>query len=429
MTTAPRALRVGILLGDNLVEERVFRDHAPITFGQSLRCALSIPGDGIPHEHVLFVRDEGRVLLRPLPGMTGKIAQGGAVRTELAGGIAIEKGARGKLQLGDATILFQEIAAPPIAPRPVLPASLRGSLGDRIDRRLAVIIGASVLAHLGIAIAAWIDDADTHSMLETPVAQQYRQEMIDVTIPDEPSLPTTAVDPGPGAATPVAPVQTARPIVSRPRVTTQAPTAMTEGEAQRIASILTGEEVGQTGASDLNKRQPGADLGKQIDAVGDRRIVVGNEDGGFRQRPREGIDPDKRQVAGDPDQIRDEIPKGPERDPRTRIQIRPLPAEGPGTTLTVKMVLDKINAVYMPGLQRCYKKGLLGDSTLSGKVALSFTVTERGGLDEAKAAGVTSEVDACISSAMATWHFAIPRDKDGEATEQGFKLALALQPG
>src|SRR4051812_12885612 len=166
----PRALRVGILLGNNLVEERVFRDGQPITFGQSLRCSLSVPGDGIPHEHVLFARDNGRYVLRPLPRMNGKVAHGDTITTELAGDLVLAAGARGKLVAGDAPILFQELAAPPLAPRPVLPASIRGSLGDRIDKRLAAIIGASVVAHLAIAAFAWLDDVDTHSMLETPIA-------------------------------------------------------------------------------------------------------------------------------------------------------------------------------------------------------------------------------------------------------------------
>ncbi|MBL0219293.1 MAG: hypothetical protein IPQ07_36175 [Myxococcales bacterium] len=46
------------------------------------------------------------------------------------------------------------------------------------------------------------------------------------------------------------------------------------------------------------------------------------------------------------------------------------------------MVLDKINGVYMSGLQRCYKKGLLEDAKLGGKISMSFTVNERGGLDD-----------------------------------------------
>ncbi len=434
-----RAIRVGVLLGDNLVEEKVFRGGSPITFGQSLKCALSIPGEGIPYEHALFVHDQGRLLLRVTKSMSGRLAQAGAIQTELHRGAAvdglwsipIEKGARGKLTLGDATILFQEIAAPPLAPRPVLPASIRGSLGDRIDRRLAAIIGASVVLHLGLAVWAWNEDPETRSMLETPVAQTYRQEMLDVTIPDEPPTPapTATPDSGPGAAAPVTPTQVSRPIVKRPTVgaITKEP-GMTEDDAQRFASILTGSEVGKTGANDLRNRQPGADLGKQIDAVGDRQVVVGGDQKGFREGPRDhiGTDPKGPQIDA-PTQVANTPKQGEE--PKGRIQIKPLPPEGPGTTLTVAMVLDKINTVYMPGLQRCYKKGLVGDAKLGGKVAMSFTVSERGQLDDGSARGVSTEVDSCIGSFMQSWRFAIPRDKDGDPTDASFALTLALQPG
>ena len=437
-----RALRIGVLLGGNLVEERVLTGLAPVTFGQSLRCTLSIPGDGIPHEHVLFRPDQGRLLLCVTRAMTGRLAQRGELTSELHAGpgvdgvwtLPLEPGARGKLVIGDATLLFQELAAPPLAPRPVLPASIRGTLGDRVDRRLAVIIGASLLAHLGIAGYAWLDDLESPSLLGTNVAQQYRQEMMEVTLPEEPVAPVATTDPGPaqpttGAATPVAAVQTPRPIVARPRPT-QAPGSSVDsiGEAQRLASILTGSDPSATGFGDMHARQPGADLGKQIDAVGDRQVVIGDTNHGFREEPGPRLGTDHKPLVGDPTQVSQTTPKGPERDPGGRIHIKPLPPEGPGTTLTVQMVLDKINGVYMVGLQRCYKKGLLGDAQLSGKVAMSFTVTERGGLDDAHAQGVSSEVDACISAAMAGWRFAIPRDKDGDPTDTSFKLALALQP-
>jgi hypothetical protein len=41
--------------------------------------------------------------------------------------------ARGKIILGDMTILFQFVIAPPLQPRPQLPQSVRGRLLDRID--------------------------------------------------------------------------------------------------------------------------------------------------------------------------------------------------------------------------------------------------------------------------------------------------------
>ncbi|MBA3818494.1 MAG: hypothetical protein H0X17_06345, partial [Deltaproteobacteria bacterium] len=72
MTSSLRALRVGVLLGNTLVEDRVFLangDAAPITIGQSLRCQLSLPVDGLPAAHVLFGREQGRFVLRPAPGM------------------------------------------------------------------------------------------------------------------------------------------------------------------------------------------------------------------------------------------------------------------------------------------------------------------------------------------------------------------------
>ena len=425
--TSPRALRVGVLLGGHLVEERVFRD-GPITVGQSLACSLSVPAAGVPRTHVLVTRDEGRMLLHVPAGATGKLAHGETI-SELAGTIVLGHGARGKLVLGEATLLFQEIAAPPLAPRPVLPASVRGTLADRIDRRLAVIVGASVLAHLAIAGYAWWQDLETGSMLETPVAMQYRQEVIEVTFPDDPPAITQPAD-APGASVPATPVQTPRPIVkpTRVNVKTGAPEpAMSEDDAQKFASILTGAEVGRTGATEMGRRQPGADLGQQIDAVGDRQVVVGNDQAGFRTKDREGLGDGDGPDIKNPTEITQQKPKDGN-EPRTRIQIKPLPPEGPGTTLTVAMVLDKIRGPYMAGLQRCYKAGLLDDSTLSGKIRMSFTVSETGKLDEASASGVSPQVDSCIQTFMGTWRFAIPRDKDGDPTEQPFKLSLALQP-
>jgi hypothetical protein len=425
--TSPRALRVGVLLGGSLVEERVFRD-GPITIGQSLKCALSVPAAGVPREHVLVTRDGGRMILHVPAGASGKLAQGGMpdAITELEGTIVLGHGARGKLVLGEATILFQEIAGPPLQPRPVLPASVRGSLGDRIDRRLAAIIGASVIAHLAIAGVAWWQDVDTGSMFQTPVAVQYHQEVMEVTIPDE--LPAV-IDPAPGAAVPATPVQTPPPIVKPTRVTVKTgPVAATEDDAQRFASILTGGEVGSTGSSEMGSRSPGADLDKQIDEVGNRQIVVGSDTGGFRTKPREGIgDGPPGPTIEDPGEIAPQQPKD-DRERGGRITIKPQPLDGPGTTLTVAMVLDKIKGPYMPGLQRCYKLGLRDDSKLTGKITMSFTVTETGKLDEASARGVSSEVDSCVQNLMGTWRFAIPRDKDGDPTEQPFQLSLALQP-
>ena len=78
-------------------------------------------------------------------------------------------------------------------------------------------------------------------------------------------------------------------------------------------------------------------------------------------------------------------------------------------------MLDKINGLYMSGLQRCYRKGLVGDATLAGSVPIASPSTDAGVVDESGATGVSAEVDACICRQMTSWRFAIPKDKDGDA--------------
>lgn len=423
-----RALRIGVLLGDSLVEEKLFTGGTPITFGQSLRCAVSIPVDGVPYEHSLFVFDQGRLILRATSAMTGRFAAGAQNTTLTPGDHVLPRGVRGKIAIGDATLLFQELAAAPASPRLVLPASIRGSLGDRIDRRLAAIVGASVLLHLGIAGYAWMTDLEHRSMLETPVASIYHHETMEITLPDEP----TPVEPAqePGVAAPVAPTQVAKPVVTptrvKPATGPDAP-AMSVEDAQRFAQVLTGTEVGRNGMGPMRDRSPGADLGQQIEDVGNRPVEVGNRDETFRQQHDGRIGTDHGPNIEDPTQIAKNDPKS-ETKPGGRIKVKPIPGEKPDSTLTVAAVLDKINIVYMQGLQRCYQKGLLDDGTLQGKISMAFTVTERGTLDEQSATGVSSKVDTCVTDFMATWRFPIPKDKDGDPTEQSFKLSLQLTP-
>ncbi len=90
-TSSARALRIGVLLGGRLVEERVFRSPAPVTFGQSLRCALSIPAEGVPHEHVLFAFEGGRWAARVTARMEGRVASTTEVQDVAATATAIQR--------------------------------------------------------------------------------------------------------------------------------------------------------------------------------------------------------------------------------------------------------------------------------------------------------------------------------------------------
>ncbi|NVB83689.1 MAG: AgmX/PglI C-terminal domain-containing protein [Kofleriaceae bacterium] len=410
------------MLAGQLVEERVF--SGPVSLGQSLHCALSVPVEGIPREHLLVSRDEGRFVLHVPRGMTGRVGADDAFVDVAAGqAVTLEHGARGKLVAGEATLLIQEIATPPAVPRPQLPASIRGTLADRIDRRLAGIIGGSLVVHIALAAYAWTGDVDERPLGAPPVAM-YQEDVIDVQLPDL-SEPPPVADPSPsqqpGVATPAAPQhQTPRPIVSRP----SAPGPTQAVDSQRLANILTGGDS-ESGLGGMRSRQPGADLGKQIDEARNKQITIG--DGGHTSRVDDRARPgtvDDRPIADNPQLVTHEEPRPEET--RGRIipgDVRP----DDTTTLTPAIVLERINTLYMAGLKRCYRLGLAEDSTLGGRVKINFTVDERGKVIDPDASGVSSQVDGCVSKAMSGWRFPIPR-KNGEPSETTFTVSLALQP-
>ena len=420
--SSSRCLRVGVVLGDRLVEERIFTGEVPVTVGQSLKCALSLPVEGVPREHVLVAVDQGRCVLRLAAGMEAKIGRKGGAIDVIPGPaeLPIEAGLRGRIRVGEATILMQEIARPPLAPRPQLPASVRGSLSERIDRRLAVIVGASLLLHVAIAVWAWQGDIE-----QTPLGVPEPVATIPVDTYDITEPVLTPPAPQPGTATPVSPVQTPAPIVRPAHISTSPrPHAPTGDDAARLAAILASPDESPGGPGEMSHRQPGADLDKQIAEVRGHKITIG--DGGHTSRS----DDRARAGTGDPLRIDDptltHTPTQVEHESGGRIVVRPEPA--PGDDPLPDNVLLKIQTLYMSGLQRCYRKALVADAQLSGKVSISFTIDDRGHVTDASATGVTAQLSSCVESQMGTWRFAIPRNKAGEPTDASFHVSLVLRP-
>src|SRR5262249_20018798 len=154
---APRQkiLRIGVILGDKIVDERLVRDRGPVTIGQSAKNTFAVPAAELPRSWTLFHVDArtGKYVLTVADSMDGRISDGGQVvraATPGAPGTPPNLGpawmrpppepARGKTVAGDMTLLFHFFLAPPLQPRPQLPHSVRGSLAERIDPYLAVIL-------------------------------------------------------------------------------------------------------------------------------------------------------------------------------------------------------------------------------------------------------------------------------------------------
>jgi hypothetical protein len=445
----PRILRIGVLLGGKIVEERLIRERTSVTIGQSMKNTFSIPIEGLPLELTLFSLENGKYHLRFLNKMDGRLSAGDQVTTldALKGrgaanhgdywSVPISDNARGKLSLGDLTILFQFVTEPPRQPKPMLPASVRGSFADRLDPRLSVILGTSIIVHFAIVIIAWTTDVPVgtgiadraYNLTFTP--EEYKVEL------ETPQLDTSQQGTDADGA------QQQKGDDKKPQTPTKKPEAggggrdnaadiqlQQEETARAMADLLTGEGAGGTSEGDMSKRRPGADLGQQIADVreGGKQVAVG---GGGGRGPRGEGDP--RVGTGKGPGIQGpggtETAGGPkeEKAPSGRIQVSDKQTFD-DSSLTPDIVLAKIQSAYMAGLKRCYKEYLKKDATARGKVTLELTVNETGRTVQGKAKGFASEVDSCISGQMASWRFPVPKDKDGDPTEASFRISLQLVP-
>src|SRR5688500_4335465 len=77
----PKILRIGVILGDKIVEERLVRERGPVSIGQSAKNTFSVPAAELPRTWPLFQLHNGRYVLSVADSMDGRLSDGGEVQT------------------------------------------------------------------------------------------------------------------------------------------------------------------------------------------------------------------------------------------------------------------------------------------------------------------------------------------------------------
>jgi outer membrane biosynthesis protein TonB len=452
-----RALRIGVLLGGKIIEERLIRERADVTIGQSAKCTFSIPLEELPRQWPIFGVKDGRYLLNFTSKMDGRLSDGdrvltleqakqsGAVRHEDHWSLPLSSQARGKIALGELTLLFQFVSAPPIQPRPQLPHSVRGTFADRIDPRLSVIVASSLAIHFGLMLYAVLvnDPATGFNLAEVAARDTFADQSYTVQDFQLPEAPKADADAGakpaetPKPDKPEAPKPDRRPAgggADREPSRDATDAVALQEESVRYADMLfSDDETNATGlAGGMERRKPGSELKGQLDevAASGARTEIGG--GAAGRGPRDGGGPrvgtgTGPAVEGPAGPVSASGPDRQERVPTGRISVSDKKSFD-DSTLTPDAVLRKIQSAYMSGIKRCQKQVLLRDPTARGKVKLNFTVNESGRVVSPRANGFDSDLDSCITSLMNNWRFDVPKDTDGEPTDASFEIGLQLVP-
>jgi len=158
----PKILRIGVIQAGKIIEERLIRRRDNVTIGASPRNTIVVPASTLPRTFTLFEIQANKYRLKFSETMDGRISVNNQVlslESVRKQGLAKPKGnmlelpldesSRGKVLLGEITLLFQFVTPPPIQPRPQLPPSIRGGFVTNIDWVLATCFVCLAVTHFG----------------------------------------------------------------------------------------------------------------------------------------------------------------------------------------------------------------------------------------------------------------------------------------
>ncbi|MFO0570821.1 MAG: AgmX/PglI C-terminal domain-containing protein [Polyangiaceae bacterium] len=169
--SGPKVLRIGVVQGGRIIEERIVKQRTHVTVGPSEKAMFVISTQNLPPTFRLFELVGNDYCLNFLDGMTGRIAlptgisdlsvlKGQARRTpQGAYQIRLTEDSRGKVVVANTTILFQFVAPPPVQPKPQLPVSVTQG-ATSIDWATTMIAAFSFLLHflaIGAVYSDWLD--------------------------------------------------------------------------------------------------------------------------------------------------------------------------------------------------------------------------------------------------------------------------------
>jgi TonB family protein len=428
-----RVLRIGIVQGGRIIDERLVRSRGNISLGWSSKATFAVPSEALPKEWLLFELTPKGYVARFADAMDARIAVGNEVislaQLKQAGRIRhqgtawlllLDERSRGKISVGDLTILFQFVTPPPQQPRPRLPASVRGSWTTGLDWAFTLVAGVSFLAHLVLVI--YLRNVDWPRKPDIEEIPDRFVQMIVKAKPPEPPKQQAKTD-----------EKTEEKKVEKTVASTSAakkapvkeisPEEKARIDAERRARLA--EQVRNTGILKL--------LGAKADGSGSIADVLGKGDvdrdqekafqgvGGLTVATSDAALRGVKSGTGGSGKVADigslrgagAIASGSTGAGATEKRVSGVvKSEAPAVdgeldpALVSKEVRARIGAV-----KACYERALKRNPNLSGKIKVRWTITAAGtvsGVDIADDSMGDSEVSSCIKQLVARWRFPAP---------------------
>jgi len=425
-----KVLRIGVIQGGKIVEERVVPARQAVTVGSSSRNVIVVPQSNLPASTTVFAWQGDRYQLSFEEGVDGRIqgpqgaadfgalvSQGLAKREGRGYSVPVGEDQRGKLTLGEVTLLWQFVTPPPEAPKPVLPREAKGNHFKSMDRLFVSLLLISFLLHGGMYVALANTELPPDVTLEE-IPDRYAK----VLIPDrQPAAPVVKEEPkaeAPGE--PKAEEKKADKGEKKGDKSAETAEQAAARKAARAAAVA--KAVSSKGMLKvLGALGPGTGTGAVADVFGagggmtDVATALSGAGGvAVATDPSAGGGGRKGGGQGGAASIGDlattggggaAVAYGAKSEAKVSGSVAAEEAEIDSADIDQRK-LGSFVAARMGLIKACYENALKRNPALKGKISIRFTILETGGLADITAA-VNSlgspEVASCIMNTMRTW--------------------------
>ncbi len=413
-----KVLRIGVIRGEKMVEERVLPARQPVTIGTSPKNSIVVPQSNLPASFTAFASQGDRYTLRFEEGMKGRVdgsagstelgalvAQGLAKRDGKTYGLQVNEDQRGKLVVGEVTLLWQFVAPQAESAAAVLTKDATGNHFKSMDRLFATVLLLSFLAHSGAYVALANTEVPKEATLED-IPDRYAKVLIPERLPKKPQ-----------AEEKKAAVEQKVEKKADSEKKTESPEAVAARKAARAAAVA--KAVQSKGLLKvLGALGPGTAKGAVADVfgagggVGDVATALSGAGGVAVATDPGAAGGRKGGGQGGAASIGDlatsgggKVAYGAKTEVRVSGSVAAEEAEIDSSDID-QAKLGAFVRARMGLIKACYENAMKRNPNLKGKISIRFTILETGGLADVTAA-VNSmgspEVAACIVNTMRSW--------------------------
>lgn len=431
---SPKILRIGVIQNGKIVEERLVRKRENVTIGQSTKNIFVVPAsNALPRTFTIFELTPAGYALNFSDQMDGRVSFGDQVVAlpALRQGKAQKRGelwhlllndkSRGKVVIGDVTVLFQFVTPPPVQPRPQLPPSVRASLMQNMDWMLVAVVAASFLLHFGFVIYLRNIDWPRHPDVEE-IPDCFVQMLVPKKI-EEPKPVVAQTDDSKkddkkdaakkdkGESKPKAAPKVRDPEAEARAAAERRARLAADVQKMGVLKILGARGDNGTVADSVKGGDVSGDADKVFAQVGGVGVAGAGAGGGLRSARGAGGSGSLRGGgllrASGPGEVGTGEKGGEKAVHATIKDSAPQDVDG---SLDPSVIAREIRS-RLGAIKACYEAGLKRNPNIGGKLQLRFEVSTVGKVTSAEIENDTmhdDDVASCIKSRVMTWRFPAP---------------------